>query len=105
MPHSDMPYSNEISAAELRAAVAEYIKQHPLQALGIGGGLGFMCGGGLRTAIGRAALVLVARMTAREMLGGLLINALFDGHERRTSKSSGRSRLDRDGSAVDVAGC
>ena len=56
--------------------VTESIRRNPLAALGVSALTGFVFGGGARTRLGGAALLLTARVALREAVSGTVTNAL-----------------------------
>lgn len=81
-----MDYSTEASSAESSrrhkdarspwARLEPQIQQRPLGALGIAALTGFVLGGGLRSRLGTAALLLVARMVVRDVVTQTIANAI-----------------------------
>lgn len=65
---------NEYESIWRRAS--ESIRRNPLAALGVSLLTGFLFGGGARTRLGGAALLLGARVAFREAVSGTVTNAL-----------------------------
>src|ERR1700722_7388813 len=62
----------EARVLELIDAMGRRIRRHPLAALAIGAGVGFVVGGGVSLRAGRPLLAAGARRPARELLKHLL---------------------------------
>jgi hypothetical protein len=65
------------------------IRQRPLAAIGVAALTGFVVGGGLRSRLGSAALLIVARMVVRDMVTQTVANAIRK-HDLRDATSNGR---------------
>jgi hypothetical protein len=71
--------------------VGEYIREEPLTALAIAGGVGFIFGGGARSKIGLALLTLVGRIALRGAATSFIVGLVSGNHdnqkpERATSR-------------------
>ena len=65
--------------------LSEYIKERPLIALAIGALAGFVAGGGAWTRAGLATMMLVGRISARQMAVGAIAKAVQNyGSARRS---------------------
>jgi len=81
-----MDYSTETSTAEHQrqyersvspwSRLEPQIRQRPLATVGVAALTGFVIGGGLRSRLGAAALLLVARMVVRDVVTQTIANAI-----------------------------
>ena len=63
--------------------VREYIREEPLTALAIAGGVGFIFGGGARSKIGLALLTLVGRIALRGAATSFIVGLVSGNHDNQ----------------------
>ncbi len=63
--------------------VGEYIREEPLTALAIAGGVGFIFGGGARSKIGLALLTLVGRIALRGAATSFIVGLVSGNHDNQ----------------------
>lgn len=94
-----MDYSTESDAAERqrrspgpalsKSQIESQIRHRPLAAAGVAALTGFIVGGGLRSRLGTAALLLVARMVVRDVMTQTIANVIRK-NDLRDATSNGR---------------
>jgi len=63
--------------------IGEYIRQEPLTALAIAGGVGFIIGGGANSRIGLALLTLVGRIALRGAATNFVVDLVTGNHDNQ----------------------
>lgn len=63
--------------------IVEYVKEQPLTALAIGGGVGFIFGGGAKSRIGLALLTLVGRSALRGAATNFIVGMVTGSHDNQ----------------------
>jgi hypothetical protein len=63
-------------AIDLRLALSESIRQRPVPALVLAAGAGFILGGGLRSRLGTALMLLAGKTIAREVMLSAVLGAI-----------------------------
>jgi hypothetical protein len=78
--------------------IGEYIKQEPLTALAIAGGVGFILGGGANSRIGLALLTLVGRIALRGAAASFIVDLVTGNHDnQRPDRAKARGGSHRNG--------
>jgi hypothetical protein len=63
--------------------VGEYVREEPLTALAIAGGVGFIFGGGANSRIGLALLTLVGRIALRGAATSFIVGLVTGNHDNQ----------------------
>lgn len=63
--------------------IVEYVKEEPLTALAIAGGVGFIFGGGANSRIGLALLTLVGRIALRGAATNFIVGLVTGNHDNQ----------------------
>jgi len=71
--------------------VGEYIREEPLTALAIAGGVGFVLGGGANSRIGLALLTIVGRIALRGAATSFIVD-LVTGNRNDQKSNRGKAR-------------
>jgi hypothetical protein len=71
--------------------IGEYIKEEPLTALAIAGGVGFVLGGGANSRIGLALLTIVGRIALRGAATSFIVDLVTGNHDNQRS-DGGKAR-------------
>ena len=78
--------------------IGEYIREEPLTALAIAGGVGFIFGGGARSKIGLALLTLVGRIALRGAATSFIVGLVTGNHDnQKPDRTSSRGESYRNG--------
>ena len=78
--------------------IGEYIKEEPLTALAIAGGVGFVLGGGANSRIGLALLTIVGRIALRGAATSFIVDLVTGNHDnQRSDRWKARGRSERNG--------
>ena len=78
--------------------IGEYIKEEPLTALAIAGGVGFIFGGGANSRIGIALLSIVGRIALRGAATSFIVGLVTGNHDnQRADRATTRGRSYRNG--------
>ena len=78
--------------------VGDYIREEPLTALAIAGGVGFIFGGGARSKIGLALLTLVERIALRGAATSFIVGLVSGNHDnQRPGRATSRGGSYRNG--------
>ncbi|MGC1397872.1 hypothetical protein [Candidatus Binatus sp.] len=92
-----------VSAADERQRrrerdIGEYIKEEPLTALAIAGGVGFVLGGGANSRIGLALLTIVGRIALRGAATSFIVDLVTGNHDnQRSDRGKARAGSERNG--------
>ncbi len=83
-----MNNSAEATAADERLRrrerdIGEYVREEPLTALAIAGGVGFVFGGGANSRIGLALLTLVGRIALRGAATSFIVGLVTGNHDNQ----------------------
>ena len=78
--------------------IVEYVKEEPLTALAIAGGVGFIFGGGANSRLGLALLSIVGRIALRGAATNFIVDLVAGNHDsRRQDRATTRGRSYRNG--------
>jgi len=78
--------------------IGEYIREEPLTALAIAGGVGFIFGGGANSRIGLAMLSIVGRIALRGVATNFIVDLVTGNRDnRRPDRATTRGRSHRNG--------
>jgi hypothetical protein len=71
--------------------IGEYVREEPLTALAIAGGVGFIFGGGANSRIGLALLTLVGRIALRGAATSFIVGLVTGNHDnQKTNRATAR---------------
>lgn len=73
--------------------IVEYVKEEPLTALAVAGGVGFIFGGGAQSRIGLAVLTLVGRIALRGAATNFILSLVTENHDNQRAGSPYDSQL------------
>lgn len=77
--------------------IGEYIREEPLTALAIAGGVGFILGGGANSRIGLALVTIVGRIALRGAATNFIVDLVAGNHDHGSDRAKARSKSPRNG--------
>jgi hypothetical protein len=72
--------------------IVEYVKEEPLTALAVAGGVGFIFGGGANSRIGLALLTAVGRITLRGAATNFIVGLVTGNHARSRPRNDSQRK-------------